>query len=101
MSKTTEVTLFAELYDRLRHRGDRLTCEATVELVTDYLEGALDTGERARFERHLRTCPDCVAYVEQMRRTAETLGHVQPEAPTGATRAALLEAFRDFHRDDG
>jgi anti-sigma factor RsiW len=94
------VALFSELRDRLRHHGDTLTCQAAVELVTDYLEGALDVSDRARFERHLRTCPDCVTYVEQVRRTAETLGRVQPEPPTGDTRAALLDAFRDFHRDD-
>jgi anti-sigma factor RsiW len=99
-SKTADVALLTELRARFRHRGDTLTCQATVELVTDYLEGALDLGERSRFERHLRTCPDCVVYVEQTRRTAETLGRVEPEPPTGHTRAALLDAFRDFHRDD-
>ncbi len=100
MSKTAHVTVFSELRARLRHRGDTLTCQATVELVTDYLEEALDSTQRARFERHLRTCPDCVAYVEQTRRAAAVLGRVEPEPPTGPTRAALLDAFRDFHRAD-
>jgi anti-sigma factor RsiW len=100
MSKTAPVALLSDLRARLRHRGDALTCQATVELVTDYLEDSLEAPVRARFERHLRTCPDCVAYVEQTRRTAETLGRVQPEPPAGPTRAALLEAFRDFHRDE-
>ena len=30
-----------------------LTCQELVELVTDYLEGALPAAERARFEAHL------------------------------------------------
>jgi len=99
MSKTAQVTLFSELRDRLRHRGDTLTCQEIVELVTDHLEGALVPPVSERFERHLRTCPDCVAYVEQTRQAAATLGHVAPEPPGEATRAALLDAFRDFHRD--
>jgi hypothetical protein len=99
MSKTAPVALFSELRDRLRHRGDTLTCQEIVEIVTDYLEGALASGERERFERHLRTCADCVAYVEQSRRTSALLGHVAAEPPSDATKAALLDAFRDFHRD--
>ena len=68
-------------------------------MVTDYLEGALSPGEQERFERHLRTCADCVAYVEQSRSAAAALGHVAPEPPSAPTKAALLDAFRDFHRD--
>jgi anti-sigma factor RsiW len=99
MSKTAHVALFSELRDRLRHRGDTLTCQEIVEMVTNYLEGALGHAEQERFERHLRTCADCVAYVEQTRRAAATLGRVEPAAPDESTKAALLEAFRDFHRD--
>lgn len=99
MRQTVPVRLLNELRDIVRHRGDRLTCQQAVELVTEYLEGAMTPPTRACFERHLRTCPHCVAYVEQVRRTADVLGHVQPVPPTGATRDALLDAFRDFDRD--
>ena len=33
--------------------AQELTCQQLVELVTDYLEGALSAPERARFEAHL------------------------------------------------
>jgi anti-sigma factor RsiW len=99
MSKTAPVALFSELRDRLRHRGDTLTCQEIVELVTDYLEGALAPREHDRFERHLRTCADCVAYVQQSRTAAAALGHVAPEPPNETTKTALLDAFRDFHRE--
>jgi anti-sigma factor RsiW len=46
-----------------------ITCQELVELVTDYVEGALGEQSRADFEAHLSTCPDCRAYVEQMRLT--------------------------------
>ena len=93
--------MFDDLLQRFRHRGDRLVCRDVVELVTEYLEGAMSDGDRRAFERHLSACADCTAYVEQTRRTIETLGRVQPEPPDAATRDALLEAFRDFHAADG
>jgi hypothetical protein len=37
---------------------DRLTCQDLVELVTDYLEGALGSAERERVERHPDSCFD-------------------------------------------
>jgi hypothetical protein len=88
-----------ELTARFRHRGDDLACRQAVELVTDYLEGALAPAELARFERHLRTCGPCVRYVEQVRRTADVLGHVHPSPPRGETREALVEAFRSLRND--
>jgi anti-sigma factor RsiW len=69
-----------------------------VELVTDYLEEAMPARDRRRFERHLRNCPGCTRYVHQVRLTADALGHVHPEPPTGPTRDALVQAFKDFRR---
>ena len=48
---------------------DDLPCQELVELVTDYLEDALDRDERARFERHLAECGHCEAYLDQIRVT--------------------------------
>ena len=39
--------------------GEPLSCRALVELVTDYLEGALPDATRLRFEEHLAACADC------------------------------------------
>ncbi len=44
-----------------------LVCQQAVELVTDYLEGALGRRDRRRFESHLRACPNCRAYLEQIK----------------------------------
>jgi anti-sigma factor RsiW len=38
-----------------------------VELITDYLEGALTRSQRRRFEAHLAGCEHCSEYLEQMR----------------------------------
>lgn len=51
-----------------------MTCQELVELVTDYLEGALTEAERERFEAHLSGCPGCEHHVEQMRVTLRLVG---------------------------
>ena len=35
---------------------EQLSCQELVELVTDYLEGALSPEETARFEEHIGRC---------------------------------------------
>jgi predicted anti-sigma-YlaC factor YlaD len=75
-----------------------LTCQELVELVTDYLEGALTQDVRTRFDEHLAVCPGCETYLDQIRETASLLGEVSVDDITGEVRATLLSAFRDFHR---
>ena len=75
-----------------------LSCQELVELVTDYLEGALDEGTVRRFEEHLALCPGCETYLDQMRETAARLGTIPAETLTEEMQATLLSAFRDFRR---
>ena len=77
--------------------ADPLTCQELVELVTDYLEGALPLSKRARFDEHLTTCPFCTIYLEQMRQTIRTLGHLPEEAIAPDALDALLARFRGWH----
>ncbi|TCC43648.1 anti-sigma factor family protein [Kribbella sindirgiensis] len=75
-----------------------MTCEELVELVTAYLDGALDPETEQRFVEHLELCDGCEIYVEQIRRTAAEVGQVEPEDLSAETRDRLLEAFRSFPR---
>ena len=77
---------------------DDLTCRELVELVTDYLEGALTLGERRRFERHLGTCSVCPRYVEQLRTTIRVLGNLSEDDIPAPAQSALLEAFRTWRK---
>ena len=77
---------------------DDLACTEEVELITDYLEGALPDAQRARLELHLETCPGCTEYVEQMRTIAGSLGELREEQLSAETRAGLIESFREFRR---
>lgn len=73
-----------------------LTCRELVDLVTDYLEGAMPASERDRFAAHLAACDACTEYVEQMRTTLELLGRIEPESVSADAEEALLAAFRDW-----
>jgi anti-sigma factor RsiW len=76
----------------LRRRD--IVCQQAVELVTDYLEGALPRRDRRRFERHLRACPNCTAYVEQIRITIALTGTVEVDELTPEAREDLRELYR-------
>jgi anti-sigma factor RsiW len=73
-----------------------LTCQELVELVTDYLEGALPPADVVRFEDHLELCPFCVTYVEQLRETIRITGALREEELEPAARDELLAAFRTW-----
>jgi anti-sigma factor RsiW len=75
-----------------------LTCQEFVELVTDYLEGALDPDARRRFEQHLAVCEGCETYLNQMQETAARLGEIPVESLSDEMQSALLSAFRTFRR---
>ena len=75
-----------------------LSCQELVELVTDYLEDALPSEERARFENHLERCRGCTNYVEQIRTTIALTGRAHADELDPATCEAIVEAFRDWSR---
>jgi len=81
----------------MNRRSNRtLTCQEMVELVTDYLEGRLDDGARARFEEHVAECDACTLYIEQMRQTIVALGRIPPESVSREAEEELLAAFRNW-----
>jgi anti-sigma factor RsiW len=84
---------------RRRRVVDPLVCREFVELVTDYLDGALPETERARFEAHLAECDGCAGYLEDTRRLVGSLHEVSEPPADPATREALLRAFRDLRPD--
>ncbi len=75
-----------------------LTCKELVEIVTDYLEGALAPAERQRFDAHLTTCPFCRIYLDQMRATIQALGRLPEEAISSAEFETLRGHFRRWRR---
>ena len=77
-----------------------LTCKELVELVTDYLEGALSSEDKERFEAHLATCDGCAAYLQQMRTTIQTVGNLEEHSLSPQAKENLLRLFRSWRTRD-
>ena len=69
-----------------------MKCREVVELMTDYLEGALSAIDRHRFEEHIAGCDGCRAYLEQMSQVHRLADEPIPER----VQEQLLEAFRSW-----
>ena len=72
---------------------ESLSCQELVELVTDYLEGALDPVDRRRFDRHIEGCSGCTEYLAQLQRTISLTGTITTDDLTPDAEQALLAAF--------
>ena len=75
-----------------------LSCQELVELVTDYLEGALPAGLHERFDAHIAHCTGCQTYLEQMRMTIRATGELSVESLSPEAERALLDAFRGWRQ---
>jgi anti-sigma factor RsiW len=73
-----------------------MPCQELVEVITDYLEGALPERDRIRFEEHLAACGKCQEYVAQFERTITAVGVVREHDLDPAVRQGLMEAFRGW-----
>jgi anti-sigma factor RsiW len=85
-----------------RGRSRELVCVEFVEVVTDYLDGAMAVADRERFERHFAACPHCGHYLAQLRVTIRLAGRLQVDdvdALAPHARAELLAAFRSYQTD--
>jgi anti-sigma factor RsiW len=80
-----------------------LPCRQFVELVTDYLEGALSDDELALVEAHLGVCPGCRHVVDQWRATIELVGALDEDEVDRLdpdVRSSLMDAFRTLRPPD-
>ena len=66
--------------------------------MTDYLEGALASDERVRFERHLADCDGCTAYLAQLRATLRAAGTLTERSLPDGVRDRFVDAFRSWKR---
>ena len=73
-----------------------LPCVELVELVTDYLEGALPEPQAQRLEHHLGSCPGRIEYVAQLRLIAGSLRGLTEESFPAEIRERLVAEFSDL-----
>ncbi len=80
-------------------RPRALACQEVIELLTEYLEGTLSRRQRRRLETHLATCPNCSAYLEQIRVTIRLTGSIEPEDLSAQAVDELTELYRRWRRE--
>jgi anti-sigma factor RsiW len=78
------------------HRERELVCQQAVELVTDYIEGSMSRADRRRFEAHLSSCPNCTAYLNQMRSTIQLTGQLRSEELPSEVREELIGLYSQW-----
>lgn len=73
-----------------------LGCQELVELVTDYLEQALEPAELRRFEDHIAGCGNCTRYLAQLRAAIDLTGTITTDDLTPEAERELLDVFRNW-----
>lgn len=71
-----------------------MTCRTLVELLTDYLEGALPDDERTLLDAHLAGCEACTRYLAQVHTTIRLTGMLREEDLAPDARETLLGVYR-------
>jgi predicted anti-sigma-YlaC factor YlaD len=80
--------------------NDDVACQELVEIVSDYLEGALPEADRERFDAHLEVCEGCRRYLDQMRTTIRIVGTLTAEDLDPDAKDQLLQLFREWNRGE-
>lgn len=71
-----------------------LVCQQAVDLIADYLDGTLSRRDRRRLEAHLSACPNCSAYLAQIRETIAATGSIRPDDLSPQARDELTDLYR-------
>jgi anti-sigma factor (TIGR02949 family) len=69
---------------------DDLSCMELVDVLTEYLDGELNEGQRRRIERHLQGCEGCRAALDQFQTVIRLAGRL-----TAADVARIDALVRD------
>ena len=71
-----------------------IVCRSGVELLMEYLEGALAPDVRAAIEAHVAGCPRCEAFVASYRETPRIVREATGVEMPADLEASLLAAVR-------
>jgi hypothetical protein len=73
-----------------------LSCRGFAELLTEFLDGALDELAERHFLEHQRECSDCERYLDEFRITICTVRRLPAETIPDDDRDRLLTAFHTW-----
>jgi anti-sigma factor RsiW len=69
-------------------------CTSGVEMLMEYLEGALAAEERAAIDAHAAACPRCVAFIASYRETPRIVREATTIEMPADLETSLLAALR-------
>ncbi len=75
-----------------------LQCQSIVELLGEYLEGALDPATSQALTNHLADCQECTAFLNTYRGTVQMIRGLREEELPAALRERLLVFLRRHTR---
>ena len=79
-------------------KRDDVLCQEVVEVLTEYLDGALPSDEREALEQHLLACAGCATHLEQLRTTVRLTGRLSEDDVPPPLMERLLTAFLERPR---
>ena len=85
---------------RFRRRPADLVCRDAVQLMSDYLDGALPADDAARLERHLAGCVNCTEHLAQLRTIIATAGTAGPDDLAPEAVDELTDLFRRWRDEE-
>jgi hypothetical protein len=80
--------------------GAYVQCVDVLEMITDYLEGALPAARAKLIDEHLSVCDGCETILDQWKAVIRLSGHVTTDdldTLDSSTRDRLLDSFRKEH----
>jgi anti-sigma factor RsiW len=72
---------------------DDIACRELIELLTGYLDDALDPVTRSAIDAHLAGCDGCTRALEQLRESVRIAGTLTLEPLAPSEREALRTVF--------
>ncbi len=77
-----------------------IRCISGVELLMEYLEGALPSDARTAVEAHVAGCQRCVAFIASYQAAPRIIKEATVMEMPADLQASLLAAVRSLRRDD-
>ena len=74
----------------MEHEPDQLGCAECVDLLADYVDGALPPDQARRLEWHLQGCPPCVAFVSTYKGTVDAARRLRQTTLPSELRDRLI-----------
>jgi anti-sigma factor RsiW len=75
-----------------------MKCEELLSLLSEYVDGTVDPGLCAEFERHMAGCSPCQVVVDNIRQTISIYREGQPVELPAAFRERLHATLRERWR---